>query len=125
MDNSILRSTKKVLGISLDDDSFDLDIIVDINTALSVLQTEGSGLFWQIEDETAEWGHLVSDSAQVGLIRAIVFLRVKILFDPPQTSYLLAAYEEQIKELEWRLNVMREDTNWVDPNPPPIPEEVL
>ena len=125
MDNSILRSTKKVLGISLDDDSFDLDIIVDINTALSVLQTEGSGLFWQIEDETAEWGHLVTDSVQVGLIRAIVFLRVKILFDPPQTSYLLAAYEEQIKELEWRLNVMREDTSWVDPNPPPIPEEVL
>lgn len=124
MDNSILRSTKKVLGISLDDDSFDLDIIVDINTALSVLQTEGSGLFWQIEDETAEWGHLVSDSEQVGLIRAIVFLRVKILFDPPQTSYLLAAYEEQIKELEWRLSVSRENISWVDPNPPPIPEEV-
>jgi hypothetical protein len=53
-----------------------------------------------------------------------VYLRVRLLFDPPTTSYLLAAMEEQVREHEWRLNVRREETEWVDPDPPLIEEEV-
>jgi hypothetical protein len=50
-------------------------------------------------------------------VKSYVFLKVKQLFDPPQTSYLITATEKQIQELEWRLNVHREDEEWVDPDP--------
>jgi hypothetical protein len=125
MDDSILLSTKKVLGISPDDDTFDQDILIYINSALSVLQTEGTGLLYSISDETAKWSDFVTDQEQINLVRTIVYLRVRMLFDPPINSFTVGAMERQIAEHEWRLNVLREDVQWVDPNPPPIVEEVL
>jgi len=52
------------------------------------------------------------------MVKTYVYLRVRFIFDPPTTSYLLEAMKEQIKEFEWRLNVKREDTYWVPPVPP-------
>jgi hypothetical protein len=52
---------------------------------------------------------------QFNSVKSYVFLRVRQLFDPPQTSYLIDAMDKQIKELEWRLNVHREETDWVEP----------
>jgi hypothetical protein len=120
MENSILNSTKKILGIAPDYLAFDLDIITHINTAFSTLTQLGVGPAegFMIEDETAVWTDFIVDDLQYNAVKSYVFLRVRQLFDPPTTSYLIAAFDQQIKELEWRLNVHREETGWVDPNPP-------
>lgn len=127
MDKSILNSTKKILGVPADYDVFDLDIITHINSAFSTLTQLGVGPpeGYQIEDEAAEWDEFVDENDfQYNSVKSYVFLKVRQLFDPPQTSYLIAAVEKQIAEFEWRLNVHREETAWVDPNPPVWIEDV-
>jgi hypothetical protein len=121
MEQSILTSTKKILGIDEAYTAFDLDIITHINSAFSTLTQLGIGPSqgFMIEDATAEWNEFIPDSDfQYNSVKSYVFLRVRQIFDPPSTSYLIAAFNEQIKELEWRLNVYREESAWVDPNPP-------
>ena len=123
---SILTSTKKVLGIAEDYTVFDEDIIMHINTAFSTLTQLGVGPVdgFMIMDATAEWDEFIVDDIQYNAVKSYVFLKVAMLFDPPQTSYLIAAKEKQIEELEWRLNVHREETGWVDPDPPRYPEDI-
>lgn len=118
MENSILISTKKILGLAEDYTAFDLDIITHINTAFSTLTQLGVGPVegFMIEDERTEWDDYINDDNQLNSVRSYVFLRVRQLFDPPTTSYLIDAMEKQIEQLEWRLNVHREETDWVDPN---------
>lgn len=122
MEQSILISTKKILGISEDYTAFDLDIITHINTAFSTLTQLGVGPAegFMIEDDAAVWNDFIVDDLQYNSAKSYVFLRVRQLFDPPTTSYLITAFEKQIQELEWRLNVHREETGWVDPDPPPV-----
>lgn len=121
METSILTSTKNVLGIAEDYTVFDLDIITHINTAFSTLTQLGVGPAngFMIEDEVAVWDDFIPmDDFQYNSVKTYVFLRVRLLFDPPQTSYLIAATQKQIEELEWRLNLHREETGWTDPDPP-------
>jgi hypothetical protein len=123
METSILNSTKKVLGISPDDTSFDLDICTDINSAFSILNQLGIGppSGFMIQDETADWADFgVTDVPTLNLLKTCVHLRVRMLFDPPTTSYLQDAFTRQILEHEWRLSTMREATAWVDPDPPTL-----
>jgi hypothetical protein len=121
MEQSILTSTKKILGIAEDYIVFDLDIITHINTAFSTLTQLGVGPAdgFMIEDATALWTDFdpVDDNINFNSVRSYVFLKVKQLFDPPTTSYLIDATQKQIEELEWRLNVDREHTEYVDPDP--------
>jgi hypothetical protein len=126
MEPSILKSTKKILGLADDYTVFDLDIITHINSAFSTLTQLGVGpaAGFAIEDETAEWaafGDFVTDT-QLNSVKTYVYLKVREIFDPPQTSYLSAAMRKQIEELEYRLNVHREETQWVDPDPPVLEE---
>jgi len=122
MEQSILKSTKKILGIAEDYTVFDLDISTHINSACSTLPQLGVGPVegFIIEDDTALWTDFIDVDVdfQWNSVKSYVFLRVRMLFDPPQTSYLISASERQIQELEWRLNVHREETDWVDPSPP-------
>jgi hypothetical protein len=117
---SILISTKKVLGIDEDYTVFDEDIIMHINTAFSTLTQLGVGPpeGFMIQDAVAEWDDFIVTDIQYNSVKSYVFLRVRQLFDPPTTSYLITATEKQIAELEWRLNVHREEEGWTDPNPP-------
>jgi hypothetical protein len=119
VEQSILISTKKVLGIAEDYTVFDLDIITHINTAFSTLTQLGVGPAqgFMIEDAEAEWGDFIVDDIQYNSVKSYVFLKTRQLFDPPSTSYLIASTEKQILELEWRLNVHREETGYTDPNP--------
>lgn len=124
MEESILRATKKVLGIGLDDDSFDLDVITHINSAFSNLHQLGIGPIdgFAIDDEEAEWADFgISSTPTLSLLKTCIYLRVRLLFDPPTTSYLLSATQQQVQEHEWRLSVLRESTDWVDPDPPGPP----
>lgn len=118
MSNSILTSTKKILGLAESYKEFDLDIIMHINSVFSTLHQLGIGpaLGFEIEDDGDEWDDFVSDDLPLNNVKSYVFLRVKLLFDPPSTSYHLTAMENQIRELEWRMNVYREGTAWVDPD---------
>lgn len=123
METSILTSTKKILGIADDYLVFDLDVITHINTAFSTLTQLGVGpaAGFMIEDADAVWEDFITDGdAQYNAVKSYVYLKVRQLFDPPQTSYLISAMERQIEELEWRLNVHREETGWTDPNEIPV-----
>ena len=119
MEQSILTSTKKILGVGETDTSFDLDIITHINTAFSTLTQLGVGPVegFMIEDADSEWDEFIGEDSRYQSVKSYVFLKVRQLFDPPTTSYLIDAVNKQINELEWRLNVNRERTDWVDPNP--------
>lgn len=124
MEESILKSTKKILGLDAAYTAFDLDVITHINAAFSILDQLGVGPLggFSIEDDSTGWSEYVAPPNQLHLIKTYVYLKVRLLFDPPSTSFLINAYEEQLKEYEWRLNVMREVL--IPPFEPTLPEEV-
>lgn len=111
MNQSILNSTKKILGISPDYTPFDLDIVTHINASFSTVNHLGVGPpdAFMIEDDTAEWSDLNLPANQLNMVKSYVFLKTRLLFDPPGTSYLIEAANQQIKEFEWRLNTLREE----------------
>lgn len=117
MTNSILESTKKILGVDAAYEAFDLDIITHINTVFATLHQLGVGpaAGYMIEDNTAEWGHFLGDDQGLNGVKTYVYLRVRLLFDPPATSFAISAIQEQIKELEWRLMTYRDQRIWVHP----------
>ena len=126
MEQSILQSTKKILGVNPEDDSFDLDIITHINSAFSTLTDIGVGPVdgFVIEDGTVEWDSYISDDPiKLSKVKAVVYLHTRLLFDPPMVGFLLDAVKAQLQEQAWRLNTNREATDWVDPIPPIIPDD--
>lgn len=116
MEQSILISTKMLLGIISTDTSFDQDIITSINSAFSTLNQLGLGPEdgFMIEDESAEWVDFIEDDEKIESVKSYVYLRARLLFDPPTTSFQIESFKQQRLELEWRLNVHREDELWVD-----------
>lgn len=122
MEQSILKSTKSTLGVGDDDTSFDAQLIPHINAAFSTLTDMGVGseTGFIIEDDTAVWADFMpaADNIKLSKVKTVVFLRTKLLFDPPTSSYLLDSSKNLLTEMEWRLNVNRETTDWVDPAPP-------
>ena len=119
MSSSILTSTKKILGIDADYTAFDSDIITHINSAFSTLAQLGIGPIdgFMIEDATATWDAFLGSDMNLNSVKSYVYLRVRLLFDPPTTSYLITSLNEQLKEIEWRLNVYREETSYGLPVP--------
>lgn len=111
MEKSILTSTKKILGIADSYTAFDLDIITHINTTLSTLNQLGIGPIagFAIEDNAAVWTDFGLPLNQLSMVRTYVYLKVRLLFDPPGTSFLIEAMNKQIAEHEWRLSSFRED----------------
>lgn len=121
MENSILTSTKKMLGLAEEYEAFDLDIITHINATFSVLDQMGvgpSGGVYAIDSKEYSWYETGIPPDQMQLIRTYMFLKVRLLFDPPTTGFLLEALKSQILEMEVRLNIMREFA-LPDPTPPP------
>ena len=104
---SILTSIKKLLGIAEEYTQFDDDIIIHINsvflnlTQLGVGPSEG----FLIEDDTATWDDFIGDSNQLQAVKSYVYLKVKLLFDPPLSSSVTESMNRMISELESRLNV--------------------
>ena len=106
MTDRILESVKKVLGIAPEYLVFDQDIVMHINSAFSVLHQLGVGTDepFMIEDETATWTEFLGTERGVNSVKSYVYLRVRLLFDPPATSFALGAMEKQIEELGWRIS---------------------
>lgn len=111
MENSILTSTKKILGVAANYTTFDPDIITHINAALSSLNQLGIGptLGFGIEDDSAVWAELTLPLNQLSMVRAYIYMKVRMMFDPPTTSFHIEAMNKQIAEFEFRLNVNREN----------------
>lgn len=109
MIESILESTKKKLGLASDYHDFDLDIVMLINSTFSTLNQLGIGPDegFSIDDASATWDSYLGGDKNFNSVQTYIWLKVRILFDPPSTSFVLAAMQEQVKELEWRLEVAR------------------
>lgn len=104
--DSILTSTKGFLGITEDYTHFDPQIIMHINSVFFILNQLGVGPNepYRIEDKNDDWSDFTS-ATDVEAIKSFVYLRVRLLFDPPTNAALLSAMKEEIREIEWRLNV--------------------
>lgn len=110
MENSILTSTKKMIGLGETYTPFDLDVITHINTALSYMQQLGIGPAdgLAIEDNTVLWTELGLPTNQLSMVKTYIFMKTRMMFDPPSTSFLVEAMKAEITEHEVRLNVLRE-----------------
>ena len=105
---SILISIKKLLGISEEDTSFDMDIIFHINTVLMSLYQLGLSNFI-VTDSIQTWTDLLGERSDLESVKTYIFLKVKLMFDPPGSSVLLDSMQRQISELEWRIQQQLEE----------------
>ena len=106
METSILTSIKKLLGVAEDYTEFDEDIMTHINSVFLNLTQLGVGPEegFMIEDNAAEWEDFINNSVQLQAVKTYVYLKVKLLFDPPLSSSVTESSNRMIAELEWRLN---------------------
>ena len=104
---SILTTIKKMLGIPEDYEQFDFDIIVHINSVFIILNQLGVGPSdgFTIHDKETTWSEFVSDSENIESIKSYVYMKVRLLFDPPSNSTVMESMNRLINEFEWRLNV--------------------
>ena len=107
INESILYSIKKLLGITYDDTNFDTDIIININNVFTVLRQLGVGPVdgYRITDESDTWSDFIQNEALLDSVKTYVYLKVKMDFDPPLNSSLMESFERHMREIEWRLNV--------------------
>ena len=107
---SIQTSTKKLLGISEEYTHFDADLVMHINSVFLILTQIGVGPSegFSISDETAKWTDFIQDSLRLGAVKSFMYLKVKLLFDPPSSASVMEATNKPIDELEWRLTIASE-----------------
>lgn len=108
--DSILNSVKKVLGIEQSYTNFDEDIIMHINSAFFILNQLGVGPEepFFIKDDKSKWTDFIGGK-ELELVRSYIYLRVRLLFDPPTNSFAVDAIRKQMEEFEWRLTVGAEN----------------
>ncbi len=112
--DSILLSIKKLLGILEDDQAFDTDIIIHINSVFMILNQLGIGPIdgFKIESQEETWNQFIQDDKLLEDVKTYIYLRVRLIFDPPLNSSIQGSIERTISELEFRLNLKetKEDT---------------
>lgn len=110
---SILGSVKQVLGIVPEYEYFDSQLILFINSVFPTLYELGVGPDngFEIEDESAEWAELTNDSKLLAQVKSYVYIKVRLLFDPPASSFALDSMNKMAQEMEWRILAMVEPTN--------------
>lgn len=111
--DSILVSVKKMLGIDESYPAFDTDVIIHINTVLSILHQLGIGADegFEITGDNETWADLFGADPRLNFIKSYVYLKVRSLFDPP-TGSVLDSLNRSISELEWRINVSVDKSKW-------------
>lgn len=110
---SILNSIKKLLGLTKECTDFDTDIKIHINTIIMNLDQLGVIIpkSFKVEDENQTWDEIIKDDTKLDSIITYVYLRVKLVFDPPLSSAVIEANKETIRELEWRITVQVDENN--------------
>ena len=104
---SILTSIKKLLGIAEEYTHFDTDIIMHINSVFNILTQIGVGPSegFSITDSYAKWTDFLPEDARLELVKSYVYLKVSLIFDPPDRSSVMEARKSLINELEFRISV--------------------
>ena len=112
MDDSILDTIKKLLGFDPDYPVFDTDIMIHINSTIMGLEQLGVGNNnYQISSKDDTWGnYLAGTNINLEAVKSYIYLKVRLIFDPPATSFVIEAYQKQISEYEWRLTIQAEKT---------------
>lgn len=107
VEESIFKSIKALLGPDVDYDVFDSDILIFINGTIATLTQLGIGPSegFRITGENETWSDFIGDAGDIESVKTYIYLKVKLVFDPPASSAVMNAYQETCKELEWRLNV--------------------
>lgn len=107
---NILDSIKKLLGIDETDLNFDQELIMHINSVFMVLHQLGVGPVggFKISSNEEAWADFVGTRLDLESVKSYIYLKVRLLFDPPQNSFLVGSIEKQIEEHEWRLQVQVE-----------------
>ena len=105
MSDSVLSSTKQTLGISPEDTSFDVNVIMSINTALTILMDLG---LTEVEDQIVTsdkmtWDELLGGRTDIEYVKTYIYQKVKLIFDPPTSTAAIDAMQRSISELEWRI----------------------
>lgn len=112
--DSILNSVKKQLGLEPSYDSFDSDIIMNINSAIATLSQLGVG---------PEYGYIVTGQQDTYMdylgdsepmfqwVKMYLYLKTRLGFDPPSNSFVLQSMKDQVSELEWRMKIRNEELN--------------
>lgn len=115
---SILLSIKKALSLPEEIKDFDPEIVMYINGALSYLTELGVGpdTGFKITGEDETWNELITDD-RFNDVKTLIYLRVRLIFDPPTVTVLEKAFTEQLRELEWRISNKREEEEWTPPYP--------
>lgn len=107
MEESILTSVKKMLGIPEEYTHFDIDLIIHINTVLRIINQMGVGNDgFSISDSSSVWSDFLGDDTKFDLVKSYVYLKVKMIFDTPQSSAMIEALNKTISELEWRISIL-------------------
>lgn len=106
--DSILTSIKKLLGIEESYEHFDTDIIFHINSALSILHQLGigDGDDFVIHGKEEKWSDFFEDDKSIEPVKSYVYMKVRKMFDPPNSSIHMDSMDKMISELEFRINVM-------------------
>ena len=122
---SILLTVKKMLGIAEEYHAFDLDIIIHINSVFLNLNQLGVGPTtpFQITGDEEVWSDFV-DVSKVPGVQTYIYLKTRLLFDPPTNSFLVDSIQKQIAELEWRMNVQVETPPSEEEDEPSVPDVV-
>lgn len=103
MNENILNVTKKLLGLSEEDESFDTDIIIGINSAVATLAQLGATSVNNITvSEDTEYEDLVSNEVVLNMVKQYIYMKTRLAFDPPNSA-VQSSFESQIRELEWRI----------------------
>lgn len=108
MINSILLSVKDAIGPSASYDAFDNSLIMHINSVFGILKQMGVGPqdeTFKITGSKEEWDDFYEEGENLEMVKTYMFMKVRMMFDPPQSSFVADAIGRQISELEWRLNV--------------------
>lgn len=113
--DSILDSVKKSLGLDPELKVFDLDIMMHINMTFTTLHQLGVGKpKFSIKDSEAKWSDFYTPNTNQEAVRSYVYMKVRLIFDPPPNARGIEAFEQYCKELEWRLNVLVEEEDLID-----------
>lgn len=106
--DSILQSVRAAVGLDKEDDSFDFELIIHINNAIATMVQNGVGKPLHITGVDEEWkdfkdpNQVLADLEMFQSVKAYVFLKTKILFDPPPPS-TIKYMDEAANEVLWRL----------------------
>ena len=111
MEESILESIKKLLGIDHTYTVFDKDIIIHINSVFMILYQLGVGPEdgYKITGSMNVWSEFTNDDLMFESVKTYIYQKVRLIFAPPQNSAMMNAIQSSINEFEWRLNVAAED----------------